>query len=168
MATGLAFAVRDILVMIIAWMILLRKKPFKIGDYIRIGEDEGKVKHIGTFYVLLDKAHNLPDDFIRVPNRLFLEKSVNNLGKNQFFERLQFRLEKFPEGSSLTIENLKSLVLSSASGIELLSVYIDIIDEKLMLVVEYLVEFKHRQYKRSEIVKVVVEECREFVYFPTN
>lgn len=168
MATGLAFAVRDILVMIIAWMILLRKKPFKIGDYIRIGEDEGKVKHIGTFYVLLDKAHNLPDDFIRVPNRLFLEKSVNNLGKNQFFERLQFRLEKFPEGSSLTIENLKSLVQSSASGIELLSVYIDIIDEKLMLVVEYLVEFKQRQYKRSEIVKVVVEECREFVYFPTN
>lgn len=168
MATGLAFAVRDVLVMIIAWMILLRKKPFKIGDYIRIGEDEGKVQHIGTFYVLLDKTHNLPEDFIRVPNRIFLEKSVNNLGKNKFFERLQFRLEIFPDESSLKITNLKSLIQSSASGIEHLCVYIDIINEKLMLVVEYLVDFDQRQNKRSKIVKVVVEECREFVVFPVN
>jgi len=42
MATGLAFAVRDVLMSFFAWMILLRKKPFRIGDYIRIGEDEGK------------------------------------------------------------------------------------------------------------------------------
>lgn len=168
MATGLAFAVRDVLVMIIAWMILLRKKPFKIGDYIRIGEDEGKVQHIGTFYVLLDKTHNLPEDFIRVPNRIFLEKSVNNLGKNRLFERLQFRLENYPAESSQTITNLKAMILSNTSGIEHLCVYIDIIDERLMLVVEYLVEFDQKQYRRSKIVKEVVEEFREFVHFPLN
>ena len=72
-ATGLAFAIREVLLSFFAWLILLRKKPFRIGDYIRIGEDEGKVLHIGTFFVLLDKTTQLPEDFTRVPNRLFLD-----------------------------------------------------------------------------------------------
>ncbi|MEE4177572.1 MAG: mechanosensitive ion channel domain-containing protein, partial [Bacteroides sp.] len=54
--TGLAFAVREVLLSYFAWLIMLRKKPFRIGDHIRIGEEEGKVLHIGTFYVLLDKT----------------------------------------------------------------------------------------------------------------
>jgi MscS family membrane protein len=71
-ATGLAFAIRDVLLSFFGWIILLRKNPFRIGDYIRIGEDEGKVIHIGTFYVLLDNTPDIPQDFIRVPNKLFL------------------------------------------------------------------------------------------------
>lgn len=168
MATGLAFAIRDVLLMIFAWMILLRKKPFRIGDYIRIGDDEGKVQHIGTFYVLLDKTHNLPEDFIRVPNRIFLEKSVSNLGKQKFFERLLFRLDHLPADCDARLNQLHEQILSNIEMIEQLNAHIDIVDEKLMLIVEYLVDFQHRQSKRSDIVKYVADEFRNTIFFPKN
>ena len=38
-ATGFAFAIRDLLLSFFAWFIILNKKPFQMGDYIKIGEE---------------------------------------------------------------------------------------------------------------------------------
>ncbi|HAJ99071.1 MAG TPA: hypothetical protein DCM62_03505 [Bacteroidales bacterium] len=166
MATGLAFAIRDVLIMIFAWMILLRKKPFRIGDYIKIGEDEGKVQHIGTFYVLLDKTHELPEDFIRVPNRIFLEKSVNNLGKNNFYERIKFRLRSMPNIETNSLLNLQNQLKNIIERHDHLGVFVDIVDEKLILMVEYVVDFDRRQAKRSLVVEKVLQEFSDIIVFP--
>jgi len=166
MATGLAFAIRDVLIMIFAWMILLRKKPFRIGDYIKIGEDEGKVQHIGTFYVLLDKTHELPEDFIRVPNRIFLEKSVNNLGKNNFYERIKFRLSSMPNIENNSLLNLQNQLKNIIERHDHLGVFVDIVDEKLILMVEYVVDFDRRQAKRSLVVEKVLQEFSDIIVFP--
>lgn len=79
-ATGLAFALREILLPFFIWFILLTKRPFRIGDYIRIGEDEGKVRHIGTFFVFLDPINTEINETIKIPNKLFLEKQIINYG----------------------------------------------------------------------------------------
>ncbi len=79
-ATGLAFALREILLPFFIWFILLTKRPFRIGDYIRIGEDEGKVRHIGTFFVFLDPINTDINETIKIPNKLFLEKQIINYG----------------------------------------------------------------------------------------
>ncbi len=34
--TGLAFALRDVLMTFLAWILILTKRPFRIGDYIKI------------------------------------------------------------------------------------------------------------------------------------
>lgn len=167
-ATGLAFAVRDVLLSFFGWMILLRKKPFRIGDYIRIGEDEGKVIHIGTFYVLLDKTDELPEDYTRVPNRLFLEKSIHNLGKSIFQEQLSFQLTGLPEDKNHRLENLKQSVLSTLDHKDHLRVYTDIKNDRLCLNVEYLVGFDVRQQFRSEVIDLAFATFREFLYFPKN
>jgi small-conductance mechanosensitive channel len=79
-ATGLAFALREILLPFFVWFMLLTKRPFRIGDYIKIGDDEGRVKHIGTFYVFLDPLNTDLNQTIKIPNKIFLEKQVINYG----------------------------------------------------------------------------------------
>lgn len=130
MATGLAFAVRDILTSYFAWFMLLTKKPFRIGDYIRIGDIEGKVLHIGTFHVLLDDSPDDKDDFIRVPNRMFLEQPFANYGRDLFSISITYplaagKLDKDLEVIRIRIEKASKTKLnmnmsSDSSGVRLI------------------------------------------------
>lgn len=167
-ATGLAFAVRDVLLSFFGWMVLLRKTPFRIGDYIRIGEDEGRVVHIGTFYVLLDKTDELVEDFTRVPNRLFLEKSIINFGKNDFQEQITFRLSGLP-GNIKEIEvDIAKEIANLLERKDYIKVFTDIRNEKLCLAIEYLVSFENRQKLRSEVIVLVFSKINDFISFPLN
>lgn len=168
MATGLAFAVRDVLMSFFAWMILLRKKPFRIGDYIRIGEDEGKVLHIGMFYVLLDKTVDLPEDYTRVPNRLFLEKSINNLGKNFFQEQITFQLSGMPGNMKELEAEIAKAITNLLERKDYVKVFADIRNEKLCLVIEYLVNFENKQKLRSEIIKLIFSQMSDLISVPKN
>jgi len=164
-ATGLAFAVRDVLFSYFTWLVLLRKKPFRIGDYIRIGEDEGKVLHIGTFFVLLATTDDLPEDYIRVPNRIFMEKSIHNLGTRIFYEKLSFLLTGWPKDKNQRLEDLRQKVFKIIDRTDHLRVYTDMKNEKLYLNVEYLVSFKERQVQRSNVIDLTVNSFSDFVYF---
>jgi len=166
LATGLAFAIRDVLLSFFGWMILLNKKPFRIGDYIRIEESEGKVIHIGTFYVLLDNTPELPQDYIRVPNRIFLEKSIFNLGKTTFHDSISFPLTRLPEQSTALIRQIEENIAGITQGSGYSKVYTDIRNEKLLLIVEYLVEFEEKTAKRSEVIQLVFNSFREYLLFP--
>jgi MscS family membrane protein len=165
-ATGLAFAVRDVLLSFFGWMILLRKKPFRIGDYIRIDESEGKVIHIGTFYVLLDNTPELPQDYIRVPNRIFLEKSIFNLGKTKFHDRISFPLARLPENSDALIKELKDNIANLSEKAGYVSVYTDMQNERLLLIAEYLVSFENKQKKRSGVIQLVFKAFGEYLLIP--
>lgn len=84
-ATGIAFAIREILISYFVWFMLLTKRPFRISDYIKIGDNEGKVVHIGSFYVFLKPISYHPkDSLIKVPNKIFLEKDIFNYGHNKY------------------------------------------------------------------------------------
>lgn len=165
-ATGLAFAIRDVLLSFFGWIILLRKNPFRIGDYIRIGEDEGKVIHIGTFYVLLDNTPDIPQDYIRVPNKLFLEKSILNLGKSVFHDSIRFQLNRVPEHLDRHLPEIRKQVRQATGNSEYTSAYIDIRNEKLLLIVEYLSRFENRNEKRSDVILKVFGILGDSVHIP--
>ncbi len=165
-ATGLAFAVRDVLFLFFSWIILLRKKPFRIGDYIKVGEDEGRVQHIGTFFVLLDQTPEIPEDYIRVPNKLFLEKSIKNFGRNTVHEKIRLQLLEFPDKKNEIIASLKEEILKKISKKDYVLVLIDLKEEKLYLVVEYLVNFEEKLHTRSEVIHVVCEKFKNYIYLP--
>jgi len=165
-ATGLAFAVRDVLISYFAWLVLLRKKPFRIGDFIKIGDDEGRVLHIGTFYVLLYSSCDIQEDYIRVPNKLFLEKSIVNLGRNVFHERLRLQLAGVPIDKKERIETLSLMIRNVVGKEDLKNLYTDLVNDKLFLKVDYLVEFSNRQKRRSEVVDVVFCIFGDLVVLP--
>lgn len=78
--TGIAFAIRDVILSYFVWFMLLTKKPFRMGDYIKMGEDEGIVKHIGTFFVFIDPINTDLKGTVKIPNKLFLEQKVVTYG----------------------------------------------------------------------------------------
>lgn len=98
--TGFAFAIRDILTSYFVWFMLLTKKPFRIGDFISIGDHEGRVQHIGTFYVVIDDTPDTREDHVRVPNKLFLEKPITNYGRDLVTSTVQLPVEPVPEDFS--------------------------------------------------------------------
>ncbi|PKP38987.1 MAG: mechanosensitive ion channel protein MscS [Bacteroidetes bacterium HGW-Bacteroidetes-15] len=167
-ATGLAFAVRDVLLSFFGWIILLKKNPFRIGDYIRIGDDEGKVLHIGTFYVLLDKTEEFPEDFTRVPNRLFLEKSINILGRTTFHEKISFQLVEIPSTKIELIDLLKDEISMALNSKEHISISIDLRNEKLYIIVEYLVNHEQKQSIRSQVIDLTYSRFKEFIFIPRS
>jgi MscS family membrane protein len=156
-ATGLAFAVRDVLLSFFGWIILLRKKPFRIGDYIKIENDEGRVIHIGTFHVLIDKTSESPEDFTRVPNRLFLEKSVNIFGKRALQERISIALPEPLNNWPAFREKLIADIRELPRQTEHIEVNLDIVNEKLHLIIEYKVPFESRVHVRTDIIAMVFE-----------
>jgi len=165
-ATGLAFAIRDVLLSFFGWMILLNKKPFRIGDHIRIGDDEGKVIHIGTFYVLLDNTPELTQDFIRVPNRLFLEKSIANLGSTKYQERITLQMLHIPENTTAIIKELKGEIGAITEKSEYVSLQLDVVNEKLLLRVEYPVSFEKQMEKRSEVIQLLFKTLSDTIHIP--
>ena len=127
-ATGFAFAIRDLLLSFFAWFIILNKKPFQMGDYIKIGEESGLVTRIGTFFFRLDLQAN--DEFIKITNSQIMTKSIHNRGEGKFREEIKFALKSIPEdleqklnilstfirSRSMFKENVKSILISDALG----------------------------------------------------
>jgi len=107
-ATGFAFAVRDVLLSFFAWFIILNKKPFHMGDYIRIGEEQGLVTRIGTFFFTLELEN--PDEYIKVPNSHVMTKSIYNRGTGRFRDELKFPLKSVPEDFKVRLTELSTYI----------------------------------------------------------
>lgn len=134
-ATGFAFAIRDVILSYFIWFILLTKKPFKIGDYIKVGDEEGLVKHIGLFYVVVDPYPHTYDDYYKIPNKVFLEKPINNYGKGKFFSEFDLYVKKVPsdlpsmllsmreEGKTITGSNTAFTLDCDCEGVKINVVY---------------------------------------------
>lgn len=162
-ATGFAFAVRDILMAFIGWIILLRKKPFRIGDYIRIGDDEGKVQHIGTFYVVLDTTPDFPQDFTRVPNKVFLDKSIYNYGNKDIHESIKFNLKDIPKDMDKKAAKIKQIIEKIVPRREHIAVYLDVLKDNVYLVVEYRTDFTKKEQTKSAVIKQVFFLIKRYI-----
>lgn len=99
-ATGIAFAIRDILLAFFAWSIILQKRPFRIGDIIKVGDDFGQVNRIGTFFVTLSTSEG---NMLKIPNKTFIEKTIVNHGKKHI-NQIKVQVKKFKE---VAIEGVK-------------------------------------------------------------
>jgi len=106
-ATGVAFAVRDIINSYFAWFIILTKNPFRIGDYIKVGDDAGIVDRIGTFYITLQNPGAV--DFIKVPNNSLLSKPIVNMGKNRVIHTMKFPIRNIPADIQDRLNKLDAL-----------------------------------------------------------
>jgi MscS family membrane protein len=159
--TGFAFALRDILLSYFAWFILLSKKPFKIGDYIRIDGFEGKVMHIGTFFVVLDDSPDIMEDYTRVPNRIFLEKTVVNLGRNKIFMSHLFPLKKVPKDIKEKIYNIKKKFKEDKK--KNINLFLMSDKDKFFLKVEYRSEYDFKDELYDYVIYLLTDELYDFI-----
>ncbi len=152
-ATGLAFALREVLLSFFVWLILLIKKPFRIEDHIKIGDDEGIVKHIGIYYVLIDNNPKNENDFIRIPNKQFIDKSIYNYGKREVPIKVMFNIDPTIKEISKKMEQLNNLL----ENINLYKKpYLDVSDGKLYIVMYVSCPYNKREEIRTKIITDII------------
>lgn len=153
-ATGFAFAIREIILSYFIWFILLTKKPFKIGDYISIGEEEGQVKHIGLFYVVIYPTGC--KDFYKVPNKIFLEKTIKNYGTGTFESTFDYYIKDIPDDLRYRIDKM----LEKAKIREGIDVRIKLNSDSdgLKLTANYTSSFNERENVKHKLLGIILEE----------
>jgi len=151
LATGFAFAIREVIISYMVWLMLLTKKPFRIGDYLKIGDETGKVIHIGTFYVVIDADIEVDSEITKIPNKLFLEKPIQNLGSDGIMlDTLKIPQEKLPNNPEKYLETARKMVAKIVQGKT--TITFDIVDGKTQLVIKYPVSVLQRSEIRSMIL----------------
>jgi small-conductance mechanosensitive channel len=150
-ATGVAFAIREVLVSYMVWFMLLTKKPFRIGDYIQIAEHTGKVLHIGTFYVILDEDEEIDSEVIRVPNKIFLEQHLENYGpQGVYLDKAQVQFREMPKDMESRVRHAERAVAELTNGKG--KVYLDNYKEYICLVAKYPVRYSDRHEMRKKVI----------------
>lgn len=78
---AIAMAAKDTIANIFGSVTVVSDRPFNIGDWVKIGNHEGVIEHLGfrstrirTFY----------DSLVVLPNSILLTSVVDNLGQRQF------------------------------------------------------------------------------------
>lgn len=78
---AIALAAREALANLLGSLVIMFEKPFRVGHWIRVGDDEGLVESVGfrstrirTFY----------DSLISLPSSKLIEATVDNLGAREY------------------------------------------------------------------------------------
>jgi small-conductance mechanosensitive channel len=150
LASGVAFAIREALISFMIWFMLLTKKPFRIGDYIKIGDDIGRVIHIGTFYVIIDEDDQMESEIIRIPNKIFLDKTVQNYGKEGIF--LDTVKISFKDNPEKFLTQAREAVKELTNDPKHNKVSLDTKDDGYVLVVRYPVKYFQRGETRTKLL----------------
>lgn len=93
-------------------ILLIVFKPFKIGDYIFVGGEEGTVTDMNLFYTILKKPNNVT---ISLPNGIVSNSSLQNLSV-EAVRRLDFTIST---SRDTDVARVKKLLLAVASSHEL-------------------------------------------------
>ena len=100
-SVAVAFAAQDALGNIIAGISLFAQKHFKIGEYLKIGENEGKVINLGLRSFILECRDG---SRISIPNKTINSLAVQNLSiRKHLRDNIYLQLS-----SSLSSDELKS------------------------------------------------------------
>ena len=162
LASGFAFAIRDILLSFFAWFIILNKKPFHMGDYIKIGDDVGLVTRIGTFFFTLEQGRK--PEYIKVPNSIVLGKSLQNLGEGKFVQELLFTLKAIPPFYENECQEITNYIKSRSAYQHLIRIGLVSELNAIQLKVEYTTSFE-QEHLKSAITAFVCQRLEDSLKF---
>ena len=111
-SVGLAVGLgaQDLIRNIIAGIILLMERPFRVGDMIKVGEDYGEVVNIGLRSVAI---HTFDDSVVTIPNALVLNMAVSNSNSGDLFEMVVVEIN-LP--AAVDIDRVKVLARDAATS----------------------------------------------------
>ncbi len=115
--SAIAFGIRDIILSAVAWLVIINKKPFRIGEVIAVGDDQGQVTRIGTFFTTLEPLR-AAGQYIKVPNRVLLEKNIVNMGKERVVHKAKIMLAKVPKQSGQRMKKILAVIKKYTRDIE--------------------------------------------------
>lgn len=159
LTTAFALAIRDVINSIMGWMIILVKKPFRLGDFVKIGDDVGEVIRIGTFYITLVPLHDKLS-ITKLPNKVVFEKSINNYGRGRIRKSFKFALTEVPPHPQLT--SLRESLIGLVPASELWTT-IDIEGGAAFLSVHYACAPEKEDEISHQLISSVTKELKETI-----
>lgn len=93
-------------------ILLIVFKPFKVGDYIMVGGEEGTVRDMNLFYTILKKPDNTT---VSLPNTIVSNSSLKNISTEET-RRVDFALEV---AYGTDVEYVKKLLITIANNHDL-------------------------------------------------
>ena len=109
---ALGFAARDSIENLFGTFTVLLDKPFKIGDWIVVGDLEGTVETVGFRSTGIRTFYN---SLITVPNRQFISSAVDNMGERRYRRirtTLSLTYDTPPEKIEAFCEGVRELIRS--------------------------------------------------------
>ncbi|MDJ0897103.1 MAG: mechanosensitive ion channel family protein [Alphaproteobacteria bacterium] len=107
---AVALAAREALANLFGSLVIMFEKPFRVGDWIRVGEDEGHVESVGfrstrirTFY----------DSLISIPSSQLIAATVDNLGARAYRRvktTLAVTYDTPPDQVQAFVEGIKDII----------------------------------------------------------
>lgn len=144
-ASGFAFAIRDLLLSFFAWFIILNRKPFKMGDYIEIDGQFGLVTRIGTFYFTLEI--NNRKEYVKIPNSMVLSKHITYRGESRYREELKIALKTIPVDINDLLRDLQAFIKSRVSFNEPVKVNLVAESSGWFIIIGFTSSFEHDTIK---------------------
>jgi len=160
-ASGFAFAIRDLLLSFFAWFIILNRKPFKMGDYIDIDSQFGLVTRIGTFYFTLEL--NNKKDYVKIPNSMVLSKHITIRGESKYREELKIALRTIPSDIDELTRELQIYTRSRVTLKDQVKVTLIAENNGWFILISYSSSFEHDTLKPAifaEILRIFNEHLK--------
>lgn len=111
---GLAFALaaRDTVANLFGSLMIIFDRPFKIGDWIKVGDAEGNVEDIGFRSTRIRTFYN---SVISIPNSEMASSQIDNMGLREYRRVVAYfnmTYETPPEDIESFIEGIKEIILA--------------------------------------------------------
>lgn len=112
---AVALAARDTLANFFGSITILLDKPFRVGDWVQIGGEEGIIEEVGFRSTRIRTFYN---SLVSVPNSKVADTAIDNLGLRKY-RRLKMNLgltySTKPEQMEAFVEGIKGLVKSNSN-----------------------------------------------------
>ena len=168
-AAAIALLSRDYIINMLNGLIIMFSDQITLGDYIRVGEHQGRIKDITLLnVVLLNEDH----DLVMIPNSLMLTANVVNYSR-QNIRKLTFDFETTNHSSldvdemekklKLIIEPYNKEVLSESLSLKTISILKDIVKMKLQVQLSNPSKESERKIRRiinKSIIKLSGDEIK--------
>jgi small-conductance mechanosensitive channel len=112
---AIAFALQNVLGDIFASVSIFLDKPFKKGDYIIFGNEEGIVKKIG---MKSTRVEALQGQEIIVPNKTLTDTTVHNY-KKMDYRRIVFNISIKYETSAASLEKIPNIIKEIITNVKM-------------------------------------------------
>ena len=89
LSVGIGFGLQDVIKNLVSGIILLFERPFKVGDWVLIGGEEGKIKQIN---IRSTEVETFNKASVIIPNATLISSSLTNLTHGNNWSRQSVRV----------------------------------------------------------------------------
>ncbi len=107
---AVALAAQDTLANLLGWAAVIVDQPFKVGDWVLVGDTEGTVETVG---LRATRIRTFYDSVISVPNRSVANAVVDNMGQRKYRRMKQMvalRHDTDPDRMHAFVEGIRNVI----------------------------------------------------------